>query len=333
MSPSRFRSQPLAPLTPIPESPSSAIFESRDNRSPSRTNFAESKSFSRQRRDTGRTESASIPVAPSRASHDVPRRLEPATPRINGLVIEDVVRSAAANNHLSFHTVTEIDNYDTEAQYQTRRQKTRKWWWQEPGWKCVQNGLITLSIAGMMCLFILSFYVGMLISHKGRLRQEWNVLLVLVLTVTTLFFFHTLIRLFMDLNINLYESRMRRTSDMTEYRDERLGSISSPSGYANPHVPIRINTEFPETISGTKVPPPVYGVWKCTVRVHPEGFFWEKAQGERISEQDPSPPSPTSASLRPPSYVSDDGVSYIVNAIPPSQEDTLPPHPSETGRF
>jgi hypothetical protein len=69
------------------------------------------------------------------------------------------------------------------------------------------------------------------------------------------------------------------------------------------------------------------------VRVHPEGFFWEKAQGERISEQDPSPPSPTSASLRPPSYVSDDGVSYIVNAIPPSQEDTLPPHPSETGRF
>lgn len=67
----------------------------------------------------------------------------------------------------------------------------------------------------------------------------------------------------------------------------------------------------------------------------PNRFFWQRNEA--------ADPMPQRSSLgpRPPSYASDDGVSYVVEAAPRStiqpaadvsRDPPLPPHPSEVGR-
>lgn len=79
-----------------------------------------------------------------------------------------------------------------------------------------------------------------------------------------------------------------------------------------------------------------------SVRVNPDQFYWVR----RMSAQQPTipegrePVSPTSSHAngtpRPPSYASEDGVSYALaagNSSPPTRLDPpLPPHPSEVQR-
>lgn len=83
----------------------------------------------------------------------------------------------------------------------------------------------------------------------------------------------------------------------------------------------------------TKVTPPAYGVWRESVRVDPNCLFWQR------SEVDTSDTRPeTRASRRPPSYASDDGVEYVVEARPRSMaplsrlSQMLPPLPIEVER-
>jgi hypothetical protein len=100
----------------------------------------------------------------------------------------------------------------------------------------------------------------------------------------------------------------------------------------------------------TKVqqPPPAYGLWRSSVRVDPNLLHWQRVDAANAAPTDTAaPPKPTnrqsqapipsssrnnsSSSLprereeeqqhvrpRPPSYVSDDGVSYVVEAAPRS---------------
>lgn len=78
----------------------------------------------------------------------------------------------------------------------------------------------------------------------------------------------------------------------------------------------------------------------ASVRVNPDEFYWVRrqsaAQREPVAPA-PSPAQPRSATVspRPPSYLSDDGISYVVNAVPEvrSTEPALLPHPSERGRL
>lgn len=71
-----------------------------------------------------------------------------------------------------------------------------------------------------------------------------------------------------------------------------------------------------------------------TQRVDPNRLYWQRndqAPAEENSEEQPRP-----GTARPPSYASEDGVSYIVEARPrsvaPPTDVPLPPHPSEAGR-
>ncbi|KAJ4028383.1 hypothetical protein NW752_000640 [Fusarium irregulare] len=107
--------------------------------------------------------------------------------------------------------------------------------------------------------------------------------------------------------------------------------------YAVPPVPIPVVlARDEEAIDGdsevTKTLPPAYGRWRETVRVDPDRLFWQRNENVDLSEIRPS----TRSGPRPPSYVSEDGISYVVEAQPrstaPSTEVPLPTHPSELGR-
>jgi hypothetical protein len=81
-------------------------------------------------------------------------------------------------------------------------------------------------------------------------------------------------------------------------------------------------------------PPPAYGLWRSSVRADPNLLHWQRvqAQGNRSSVMTdlsysragsaisipavPAQPAPEGP--RPPSYASEDGVSYIVEAAPRS---------------
>lgn len=82
-------------------------------------------------------------------------------------------------------------------------------------------------------------------------------------------------------------------------------------------------------------PPPAYGLWRSSVRVDPNLLHWQRVEnaperGSAMSSRmqsragsvsDPVPSRAHSAVAegpRPPSYVSEDGVSYVVEAAPRS---------------
>lgn len=94
-------------------------------------------------------------------------------------------------------------------------------------------------------------------SRSIRLQQEWHVLMILVVLVTTLFLCHSLVRLCTDL------AKSEATRDRSG-AISRVPSIAGPGGYANTRAPIRVNTQSPEEIPGLKEPPPVYGLWRCS---------------------------------------------------------------------
>jgi len=163
--------------------------------------------------------------------------------------------------------------------------------------------------------------------------------LILIILVATMFFCHSLIRLCIEATRPL-----RSTSSNLQ----RIPSVVGPGGYAVPRQPIRINIQNPEAVEGLKEPPPVYGLWRCSVRVSPDHFYWVRraSQGADIPDmpdlphdgtirerQEPNGSLERSQAPRPPSYVSEDGVSYVVNAVPEVRPDPpLPPHPSELRR-
>jgi len=157
----------------------------------------------------------------------------------------------------------------------------------------------------------------------------------LIILVATLFFCHSLIRLCIDAT----RPMRNHSSDNLS----RIPSITGPGGYAMPREPIRINTQNPEAVEALKEPPPVYGLWRCSVRVNPDQFYWvrqhssgpssgQDAIREERESDGSSEISRRDALPRPPSYASDDGVSYAVNIVPERPEPPLPPHPSELCR-
>ena len=89
----------------------------------------------------------------------------------------------------------------------------------------------------------------------------------------------------------------------------------------------------------TVILPCVSGIWANinSQRVDPNRLFWERNQEPEQGEGE-RPASPERQSVhRPPSYASEDGVDYVVDAVPrstaPTTEVPIPVHPSERGRW
>lgn len=99
-----------------------------------------------------------------------------------------------------------------------------------------------------------------------------------------------------------------------------------------------VDVEDPEKLPPP--PPPAYGLWRSSVRVDPNLLHWQRVHDERASvitdtarsrnaslsgpAAFPLAPAahnttgPATEGPRPPSYISEDGVSYITDAVPRS---------------
>jgi hypothetical protein len=72
-------------------------------------------------------------------------------------------------------------------------------------------------------------------------------------------------------------------------------------------------------------------------RVDPNRIYWQRAEAARAhARQIPGTPETDLGAQRPPSYVSEDGVAYVIEAAPrsiaPTADVPIPPHLSERGR-
>ncbi|RYP18860.1 hypothetical protein DL766_008581 [Monosporascus sp. MC13-8B] len=128
-----------------------------------------------------------------------------------------------------------------------------------------------------------------------------------------------------------------------QQQQQQMAEVMAPGGYAVPRRPIRVVLARDEEAAGreaemAKLKPPAYGAWRESVRVDPNRFYWQRIDGghhhhqqapgsgssSESSSDGPDYPEtrPGSAGSRtadrPPSYASDDGVAYVVEARPRS---------------
>ncbi|OBT60594.1 hypothetical protein VE03_10004 [Pseudogymnoascus sp. 23342-1-I1] len=197
------------------------------------------------------------------------------------------------------------------------------------------------TISAMFLIIILSLYLGLALSTHS-ISQEFHVLLILVILGLTIFFLHS----FVTLVILLLKPR---SGD--GFIPDMENMHVSPLGYATPVVPIRVTLgRDEEALIGSRSapdeantnakaiapPPPAYGLWRESVRVDPDRLFWARNAAAPRHESHDQIREEGEAPRRPPSYVSDDGVEYVVEAagrsVAPTTNVPLPPHPSERGR-
>ncbi|RGP78072.1 hypothetical protein FLONG3_3821 [Fusarium longipes] len=180
--------------------------------------------------------------------------------------------------------------------------------------------------SGLFLIILVTVYLCLSMTNKVNTR-EMNIMLILVILFAAAFFFHGLIRLCLLIIKGNREAALRANRP-PRYRGPR---------YAVPPVPIPVVlAQDEEAVGGdseaAKTMPPAYGRWRETVRVDPNRLFWQRNENVDLSQIRPN----TRSGPRPPSYVSEDGISYVVEAQPrstaPTTEVPLPTHPSELGR-
>ncbi|KAI0018637.1 hypothetical protein F4780DRAFT_506545 [Xylariomycetidae sp. FL0641] len=233
--------------------------------------------------------------------------------------------------------------------------------------KRIRSQILSCFVSGLFLVLMLSIYLALSITRNIN-SSEFSILLILLILFTTIFFCHGLVRLCL-----LIVKRQRGgdvdgnpTADDEEqraYQAQLQQQLHEPGGYAVPRRPIRVLLARDEEAAGlesetTKLQPPAYGAWRESVRVDPARIYWQRNEEatttdeeaddrsreggseSRYSQQSSSDGSgetrPTAAP-RPPSYASDDGVEYVVEARPrsmaPGFAEPLPTHPSEVGRI
>ncbi|KAI9748457.1 MAG: hypothetical protein M4579_007217 [Chaenotheca gracillima] len=182
--------------------------------------------------------------------------------------------------------------------------------------RTMRSKVIVCLVSGALLVSVLTIYLSLALSNH-IIRQQFHILLILLILFITIVFCHSLIRLCM---LAITPSSRRRN---------RVPSVVGPGGYANVPEPIQVITRHDEEAIGveceaTKVPPPAYGLWRCSVRADPNLLHWQR-NDQQLAEPvspitdhpvDMVPRTVSRTSHRPPSYISDDGVEYAVSAAP-----------------
>ncbi|KAH8887824.1 hypothetical protein GQ53DRAFT_768138 [Thozetella sp. PMI_491] len=209
----------------------------------------------------------------------------------------------------------------------------------------IRNQILRCFVSGLFLTLLLSVYLALSIT-KNINNSEFTVLLILIILFVTIFFCHGLIRLCILI--------VKGPRDEEQHPRAQVAQLYGPGGYAIPRQPIRVVLARDEEAAGieseaTKINPPAYGLWRESVRVDPNRIFWmrneeapatveEENTTESSSSSSHGSASEPSGLRRPPSYASDDGVSYVVEAQPRSTAPTTDVpvagdlHPSERGR-
>ena len=145
-----------------------------------------------------------------------------------------------------------------------------------------------------------------------------------------------------------------------EVERQAVPNLTAPEGF-QPIVPIPVRLARDDDIDSSDndmeledpekeklpPPPPAYGLWRSSVRVDPNLLHWQRVEDNRAQSAISMPRSRNTSVVaasthdapaaepvdapRPPSYVSEDGVSYITEAAPrsvapPQEGSTSPPN-------
>jgi hypothetical protein len=194
------------------------------------------------------------------------------------------------------------------------------------------------------------------------LSQQIHILFILIVVGSLVFFIHSLFRLLMlimKLRRNPQARQHRPHIPSVAGPDGFKPDVPIPVQLARDEEIGLYDEEGKEVEKdaeeGVKIPPPAYGLWRGSVRLDPNLLHWQRVQHETSShppsqhnsphlERRPSPQgSPSLGSVleeplgaqvgqgpgdgvrRPPSYVSEDGVSYVVSALPPAPPSEIHP--------
>ncbi|KAG6019986.1 hypothetical protein E4U41_003012, partial [Claviceps citrina] len=154
----------------------------------------------------------------------------------------------------------------------------------------LQFHILMCFISGVFVISLLAVYLGLALTNHIS-RGEATIMIIVALFSATIFFCYSIVRLCM------FVLRGHRS------HSERVPKMSRPRGYAVPDMPIQVVLARDEEAAGiesetAKSQPPAYGLWR-----------------ESVSS---SPVAPCPGTRRPPSYASDDGISYVVEARPRS---------------
>ncbi|TWU72029.1 hypothetical protein ED733_001072 [Metarhizium rileyi] len=181
----------------------------------------------------------------------------------------------------------------------------------------VRSQILTCFVSGVFLATLLAVYLGLALTNRIA-RGEVTIMIILIILSATMFFCYSVIRLC------VLVSRGDRA------RRRRLPEMMGPGGYVVPPKPIPVVLARDEEAAGIESEtaqsrPPAYGLWRESVRVDPNRLFWQRNEAAEPVPQRPE----TRASPRPPSYASDDGISYVVEArprsmAPPAQSYTVP---------
>ncbi|KAH7086418.1 hypothetical protein FB567DRAFT_70093 [Paraphoma chrysanthemicola] len=212
--------------------------------------------------------------------------------------------------------------------------------------------MIACIISGSFLLAVLAIYLAIALTNRD-LGQEIHILFIMVLLTITIFFCHSLIRLCMLLlNPPTPQPPRPHIPDMTGPEGFQpivpIRVHLARDAEADQDLERGVDVDADPEKEVIPPPPPAYGLWRSSVRVDPNLLHWQRANtalptttnnndartsifsdlsySRNGSVVGPAPPLPTTAQRqhdqsegpRPPSYVSEDGVSYIVEAHPRS---------------
>ncbi|KAI1365795.1 hypothetical protein F5Y08DRAFT_338380 [Xylaria arbuscula] len=169
-------------------------------------------------------------------------------------------------------------------------------------------------VSGIFLISMLTVYLSLSIT-KNINSSDFSILLVILIILTTIIFCHSLILLC----LLLVRPKARTGPRGTDLGGSRYGH----PGYAIPKQPIRVVLARDEEAAGiesetTKLNPPAYGLWRESVRVDPDRIYWQRAKSPPPNHDSGDASGGRTALRRPPSYASDDGIDYVVDARPRS---------------
>ncbi|KAJ4379463.1 hypothetical protein N0V85_008877 [Neurospora sp. IMI 360204] len=201
----------------------------------------------------------------------------------------------------------------------------------------------------LACLLIV--YLALAVTHTVD-GSEFTIAMILVVVLGAIVFCHSVVRLIML----AFKGGRSKRGDLESGQAHHGLDIHAPAGpYAIPPTPIRVVLARDEEAAGIPSDaavskPPEYGQWRESVRVDPNRIYWmrnetvtpalpneEQAGSESARSRAGSRDGPTTnpgTLRRPPSYSSDDGVSYVVEAQPRSiaPATDVPPTGGRAGR-
>ncbi|KAJ6784467.1 hypothetical protein PWT90_02885 [Aphanocladium album] len=188
----------------------------------------------------------------------------------------------------------------------------------------VRVALMHCLTSGLFVLLLVAVYLGLSLTQQIA-TNELTILLLLIIVISTLFFCYNIARLCIAV------VRGDKAPTVPRGRQPMTAAEILKTGYAMPRRPIRVVLAQDEEAAGredvtNKMTPPAYGFWRESVRLDPNRLYWQQNEAARreepVAESESEHGHTAGGAARPPSYASDDGVSYVVEAMTASSTST-----------